>query len=69
MPVMDGFQATKRIRRGEAGIRSQSIKIVALTANPMKQDKEDCLTAGMDDFLAKPNEPNELLMKLQKYLC
>ncbi|MBE1301304.1 MAG: response regulator [Alteromonadaceae bacterium] len=54
MPEMDGFEATGRIRKGEAGQQYRSIKIVALTANAMQGDKERCLVSGMTDYMTKP---------------
>jgi PAS domain S-box-containing protein len=54
MPVLDGLQATRAIRAGEAGDAAVSVPIVAMTANAMVGDRERCLEAGMDDYVAKP---------------
>ena len=56
MPVMDGLEAARRIRAGEAGQGSVGIPIIALTAYAMSGDKEKFLAAGMDGYLAKPVE-------------
>ena len=54
MPEMDGFEATMEIRKREQSSGGRRVPIVALTANAMAQDREECLNAGMDDHLAKP---------------
>jgi len=66
MPVLDGFDATREIRRWESfraasGGGSSHVPIVALTADAMKGDRERCLDAGMDDYASKPINPAELL--------
>jgi CheY-like chemotaxis protein len=62
MPELDGLETTRRIRRrwpGEDGPR-----IVAMTANAMDGDREACLAAGMDDYIAKPIAPEVLQASL-----
>ncbi|MEW5773237.1 MAG: ATP-binding protein [Thermodesulfobacteriota bacterium] len=60
MPVMDGLEATRRIRAGEAGERARSLPVVALTAHAMKGDREDFLARGMDAYISKPVDMDEL---------
>lgn len=68
MPEMDGLETTQRIRRNEReNPQLQSTSIVALTANVMSGDKEECLEAGMNDYLSKPIEKGQLANMLQKY--
>ncbi|MGA8025945.1 MAG: response regulator, partial [Bryobacteraceae bacterium] len=59
MPQMDGFQTTAAIRRQEFGI-ARHLPIIGLTAHAMRGDRERCLEAGMDDYLAKPIRAEEL---------
>ena len=67
MPELDGYQTTGQIRQGIAGKQHQSTAIVALTANAMQGDREKCLAAGMDDYLSKPIEFNDLEAALRKW--
>lgn len=64
MPVMDGLEATRRIRAHERGTR-EHVRIVAMTANVMAEDRERCLAAGMDEYLAKPIRLDELRAALR----
>jgi response regulator RpfG family c-di-GMP phosphodiesterase len=64
MPEMNGIQATKIIREK---LLITSLPIIALTANALKDDKEKCLNAGMDDFMSKPFERADLILMLNKY--
>ena len=70
MPVMDGFEATRRIRAAEAKSAPDRVaaKIVAMTAHAMQSDRVRCLEAGMDDFISKPVEPDQLLAMLRRLI-
>ncbi len=54
LPGMDGFEAARAIRRGEAGKANQNIPIIAQTAFAMKGDEEKCLNSGMNQYISKP---------------
>jgi signal transduction histidine kinase/ActR/RegA family two-component response regulator len=54
MPELDGLEATRQLRAGVSGARDPAIPVIALTANAMEGDREACLAAGMDSFVAKP---------------
>jgi CheY-like chemotaxis protein len=66
MPRMDGYDATRTIRRLQ--ISNHNLPIIAMTANAMKGDREKCLQAGMDDYLAKPINPQELMDKIEAWI-
>jgi signal transduction histidine kinase/DNA-binding response OmpR family regulator len=65
MPVLDGLEATRRLR---ADARWAQLPVLALTANAFQSDREACLAAGMNDFLAKPIEPDMFYLKLARAL-
>ncbi len=66
MPEMDGFEATRQIRQRESG--SQHLPIIAMTAHALKEDRDRCLDAGMDDYVSKPLEPQALLNVLDRWI-
>jgi CheY-like chemotaxis protein len=65
MPVMDGYEATAEIRKREQ-TTGRHIRIIALTASAMKEDREKCLRAGMDDYVSKPIDFDTLFEKLEQ---
>jgi two-component system, sensor histidine kinase len=71
MPQLDGFDATRAIRASEAQqpARARHIPIIALTANALNGDRERCLAAGMDDYLAKPFTHEQLSIALSRWLA
>lgn len=68
MPGMDGYETTRFIRSGRAGIINTHVIIIAMTANVLAGDKKKCIDAGMNDYIGKPVQPNQLLEKLEKWL-
>jgi len=67
MPVMDGLETTRYIREKEKP-SGEHLPIIAMTAHAMKGDKEKCLAAGMDDYVAKPIHLDELLLKVEQVM-
>jgi PAS domain S-box-containing protein len=69
MPGLDGFDATRQVRAAQrTGAVPPRLPILALTANAIAGDRQRCLEAGMDDYLAKPFEPRALLAKIATLL-
>jgi CheY-like chemotaxis protein len=66
MPEMDGFEATRAIRRAEESTEAH-VPIIAMTACAMKGDRERCLESGMDDYIGKPPVLAELVEKIERY--
>jgi len=66
MPEMDGFESTQRIREWESG--RKHVPIIAMTAHALKEDRDRCLDAGMDDYVSKPLEPKALLNVLDRWV-
>ena len=65
MPTMDGYEATKRIRKDKL---FKDIPIIALTAKAMKEDREKCIAAGANEYLAKPIDRDKLISLLRVWL-
>jgi CheY-like chemotaxis protein len=68
MPEMDGYEATRALRKRQQEEGGPRIPIVALTANAVQGDREACLAADMDDYIAKPFTDDEISEKLEKWL-
>ena len=68
MPVMDGFSATRALRQREQASGQRRIPVIAMTANAMSGDRDRCLDAGMDDYIAKPVNLAELRRTLTRWL-
>ena len=67
MPEMDGIETTKQIRKLD-DLKIAELPIIALTAGVSKEERENCFKAGMNDFLSKPINKNELFEIIEKYL-
>jgi len=68
MPEMDGFEATRKIRKIESESGKKRIPIIAMTAHAMKKDRDNCISAGMDDYVSKPIDPKFFLEVLKRWL-
>jgi len=68
MPVLDGLLATKEIRTFKNQATPADVPIIAMTANAMAGDKEECIEAGMNDYISKPVDPNKLKTVIKKYI-
>lgn len=67
MPVMDGFEATQKLRMRVTGVQHPEIPVIAMTANAVKGDREQCLKAGMNDYISKPIDLASLSRVLEVY--
>jgi CheY-like chemotaxis protein len=65
---MDGFEATRYIRSSRHPVHNPKVPIIAMTACAMKGDRESCLNAGMDDYLTKPIQPEELAETIARWI-
>jgi two-component system, sensor histidine kinase and response regulator len=68
MPEMDGFAVAREIRKAEQGGQDH-LPVIAMTAHAMKGDREECLAAGMDDYIAKPINREELRQVIERVMA
>lgn len=67
MPVMDGYETTKRLREGTSGEMNANAPIVAMTANAMLGDRQKCIDAGMNDYITKPFAVEQMKNVIEKW--
>ena len=68
LPRLDGYEATRRIRRPESPVRCHEVPVVAMTAHALEGDRATCLAAGMSDYITKPIQPAVLEQVLDRWL-
>ncbi len=68
MPIMDGYEATRIIRDESSKVLDHGVPIIAMTANAMEGDREKCFDCGMDGYIPKPVEPDELYNTLKRFI-
>jgi len=68
MPELDGIEATKRIRSGRTKVSDKNVPIIAMTARSMKGDEDQCIAAGMNDYIPKPVDAKVLFNKIEQQL-
>ncbi len=68
MPVLDGYEAARQIRDPRSKVRDHAIPVIAMTANVMQGDQDECVAAGMDGHVAKPVDPDKLHQALEQWL-
>jgi len=68
LPEMNGFEVTEKIRSFENEQGLTPVPIVALTANTLDNDREKCISAGMNEYLSKPFTADQLLEKIEKFV-
>jgi len=68
MPEMDGYESTRLIRDPKSKVMNHDIPVIAMTANALKGDREKCIEAGMNDYISKPVDPNELNEVIMRFI-
>ncbi len=68
MPGTDGLEATRIVRNPESAVLNHRVPIIAMTAHAMQGDRENCLHAGMNDYISKPVSPQKLVNALNAWL-
>jgi CheY-like chemotaxis protein len=69
MPEMDGLEAVGSLRRGKAGETNRQVPVIAMTAHASRQDRKNCLAAGMNDYVAKPVSTEQIGKAMLRVLC